>query len=71
MATRLAITIADSVSSSEAAFIKEFAQTFGMTYNTDNLRSFTIVVDPAQLDAWDKHLAIWIADGSVASSNAT
>jgi hypothetical protein len=71
MATRLAITIAESVSSSEAAFIREFAQTFGMTYNTENLRSFTIVVDPAQLDAWNKHLAIWLEDGSVVSTDAT
>ena len=71
MATRLAITIADSVSSSEAAFIREFAQTFGMTYNAENPRSFTIVVDPAQLDAWNKHLATWTEDGSVVSSDAT
>ena len=70
MAARLAITIADWVSSSEAEFIREFAQTFGMTYNTTP-RTFTIVVDPGQLDAWNKHLAIWKEDGSVVCTDAT
>jgi signal recognition particle receptor subunit beta len=69
MASRLTITIAGWVSSGEAEFIKEFAQTFGMTYKeSGGGRSFTIVVDPAQLDAWNKHLAVWKEDGSVVCS---
>jgi hypothetical protein len=70
MANRLTITIAESVSSREAEFIKEFAQTFGMTYKANGPRSFTIVVDPAQLDAWNKHLAVWEEDGSVVCADA-
>lgn len=65
------LTVADPVSSSEAAFIKEFSQTFGMTYNTEHLRRFSIVVDPMRLDTWNKYLAIWIEDGSAVCSDAT
>jgi hypothetical protein len=71
MASRLTITIAASVSAREAEFIREFAQTFGMTYKNTDARSFTIVVDPAQLDAWNKHLAVWKQDGSVVCTDAT
>jgi hypothetical protein len=70
MANRLTITIAESVSSTEAEFIKEFAQTFGMSYKSNGARNFTIVVDPAQLDAWNKHLAVWREDGSVVCTDA-
>jgi len=70
MASRLTITIADWVSAPEAEFIRDFAQTFGMTYkSSDNSRRFTIVVDPAQLDAWSKHLSVWKEDGTVDCSD--
>ena len=72
MAKRLTVTIADSVSSREVEIIKEFAQTLGMTYKeAQGGRSFSIVVDPKQLDAWNKHLAVWEEDGSVVCIDAT
>jgi len=72
MAGPLQITFAEWVTAAEMEVAINLIQTFGVTMHQDRqLRTLTIMPNPAELETLQEYLAVWEIDQALSWSDAT